>query len=522
MSTVDDGPVERSRRDGGAWRRRLLPGDPRGTDVAWPVPVLAVLAVGLALLLFGVQSLVLVLVGGPVVALVLALASVALILRTAHAGLDLYAVPLALATILAFDFFYLKPLRTFGVRDYENWGALALYLVAIVLVCAVSARTRRRLGTLDRAQVALSDELAALRRIARLSTADASPAEVFAATAKEVGRLGAVDAVRVLEYEPDGTATVVAAWGDPGMLDVGERMPLDGDSVTLRVLRSGETSRLDRYDTPRGAVAERAASGRISAAVGFPVHLAGRLWGVLAVGSRHGVPLSPAVEERLADFTGLVAMVFSNARDRAELMASRTRIVVAVDETRRRLERDLHDGIQQRLVSLSLDVRRVQGRVPPGLEDAQGELHEIGRRLSEAVDELRELARGIHPAILETGGLRAALRSLARRSAVPVELALEVDGRLPASVEIAVYYLVSEAITNATKHAGGTVVRVGVARVGAELTVVVEDDGVGGADPRHGSGLVGMEDRVQALGGRMALTSAPGAGTTLEFTLPAA
>ncbi|WP_156533097.1 histidine kinase [Cellulosimicrobium sp. I38E] len=522
MSTTDGTAVDRAIRRGAGWRRLLLPGDPRRADAAWPVPVLALVAVGLALLLFGVVSAVLVLVGGPVVAVLLALACVALILRTAHAGLDLYAVPLALGTILAFDFFYLKPLRTFRLRDYENWGALALYLVVIVLVCAVSARTRRRLGSLDRAQVALSDELAALRRIARLSTADASPAEVFATTAEEVGRLGAVDAVRVLEYGPDGTATVVAAWGDPGLLDVGERLPLDGDSVTRRVLRTGERARLDRYVAPRGAMAERVTSGGISAAVGFPVYLGGRLWGVLAVGSRHGTPVSDAFEKRLADLTDLVAMVFSSARDRAALMASRTRIVVAVDETRRRLERDLHDGIQQRLVSLALDVRRAQSRVPAELTEVHGELAAIGRNLSEAVDELRELARGIHPAILETGGLRAALRSLARRSAVPVVLEVDLDRSLPASVEVAAYYLVSEALTNATKHARATEVHVRVAHDGEELGVAVSDDGVGGADPRRGSGLVGMEDRVHALGGRMDVTSAPGAGTTLEFSLPTA
>jgi len=506
----------------GVWRRLLRPGDPRRSDDAWPVAALAAVAVVLALLLFGVVSVVLVVVGGPVVAAVLALGCVALVLRTAHAGLDLYAVPLALAAILAFDFFFLEPLRTFTVTDYENWGALALYLVVIVLVCAVSARTRRRLGSLDRAQAALSDELASLRRISRLIAADGSAADVFAATVEEVGRLGAVEAVRVLELGADGSATVVAAWGDPGMLDVGERLPLDGDSVTIRVLRTGERARLDRDDTPHGTVADRVRSHGIRSAVGYPVFLGGRLWGALAVGSPGDSPVPAEVEARIADFTELVAMVLSTARDRADLVASRARIVAAVDDTRRRLERDLHDGIQQRLVSLALDVRRAQSRVPADQDGLRDELRGVGSGLAEAVDELREVARGIHPAVLESGGLRVALASLARRAALPVVLDVDADGRFSTGVEVAAYYLVSEAVTNATKHAGASEVTVRVAHPREELTIEVTDDGVGGADPRRGSGLVGMQDRVSALGGRMTVTSEPGAGTTLRFSLPTA
>ncbi|MGH1565171.1 ATP-binding protein [Mumia sp. DW29H23] len=504
------------------WERMLHPGDPRRGDVAWPVPALAAVAVGLALLLFSAVSLLLVFVGGTMVAVVLAALCVVLVFRTAHAGLDLYAVPLALASILAFDFFYLKPLRTFSFPDFQNWGALTLYLVVIVLVCAVSARTRRRMISLDEAQAALNAEMSALRRIARLTTADASPSEVFAATAEEVGRLASLEAVRVLEFAADGNATVVAAWGTPGVLDVGDQLPLDGDSATIRVLRTGEQSRLDTYDVPHGPMADRVRAGGIRSAVGYPIFLGGRLWGALSVGSLNDGPISAAVEARVADFTEVVSVVFSNARDRAALMASRSRIVAAGDDARRRLERDLHDGIQQRLVSLALDVRRVQSHVPPELDGVRTELQGLGTTLADVVEELREVARGIHPAILETGGLRAALRSLARRSGLPVVLDVDVDGDLPDTVQVAAYYLVSEAITNATKHARATEVQVRVARVADDLAIEVCDDGVGGADPARGSGMVGMQDRVYALGGRMDVTSEPGSGTRLEFSLPTA
>ncbi len=209
-------------------------------------------------------------------------------------------------------------------------------------------------------------------------------------------------------------------------------------------------------------------------------------------------------------------------RSRAELAASRARIVTAADETRRRIERDLHDGVQQRLVSLLLAGRMAEAMMPPGLPDLQDRLSELGDGLAGVLEELQEISRGIHPAILADGGLARALKTLARRSAVPVDLDLDVraETRLPAPVEVAAYYVVSEALANAAKHAHASLVRVAVQVRHGDLELSVRDDGSGGADPARGSGLIGLADRVDALGGTIEVASPAGQGTTLRVTLP--
>jgi signal transduction histidine kinase len=207
-------------------------------------------------------------------------------------------------------------------------------------------------------------------------------------------------------------------------------------------------------------------------------------------------------------------------RSRAELAASRARIVTAADQARSRIERDLHDGVQQRLVSLLLAQRAAQAMAPPERSELRARLAEMADGLEGALEELQEIARGIHPAILTDGGLTPALKTLARRSAVPVQLAARIDSRLPESVEVAAYYVVSEALTNAAKHARASVVRVTAEVLDGTLELSVGDDGVGGADPARGSGLVGLADRVDALGGVIEVTSHAGQGTTLRVTLP--
>ncbi|MBB5897994.1 signal transduction histidine kinase, partial [Kutzneria kofuensis] len=205
---------------------------------------------------------------------------------------------------------------------------------------------------------------------------------------------------------------------------------------------------------------------------------------------------------------------------RTDLAASRARVVAAADETRRRIERDLHDGIQQRLVSLALDLRAAEAGVPAELPGLLAELSGVISGLAAAVDELREISRGIHPAILSEGGLGPALRALARRSAVPVAIDVRVEGRLPRPVEVAAYYTVAEALANATKHARASEVRVEAAVRGDRLHVSVRDDGIGGADPARGSGLIGLTDRIEALEGRITVASPPGLGTSIEVELP--
>ena len=207
-------------------------------------------------------------------------------------------------------------------------------------------------------------------------------------------------------------------------------------------------------------------------------------------------------------------------RSRAELAASRARIVTAADQTRRRTERDLHDGVQQRLVSLALGQRRALAMVPPELPELQAQLSRVADGVAGALEELQEISRGIHPAILAQGGLAAALKTLARRSAVPVRLEVRAETRLPEPVEVAAYYIVSEALTNTAKHAHASAVRVAVDASDGVLRLSIRDDGRGGADPTRGSGLIGLTDRVDALGGTIEVASPVGAGTTLLIRLP--
>jgi signal transduction histidine kinase len=216
----------------------------------------------------------------------------------------------------------------------------------------------------------------------------------------------------------------------------------------------------------------------------------------------------------------LNTMAASLETNRAQLAASRARVVAAADETRRRIERDLHDGTQQRLISLALELRAAEARVPAGQRHLTEHWSRTVQGLNEVVEELREISRGLHPAILEKGGLGQALRAVARRSGLPVEVSVRVTGRLPQRVEVAAYYVVSEALANAAKYARASLVRVDVTVAGDSLRLLVSDDGTGGADPSRGSGLIGLSDRVEAVGGRIEITSPPGGGTSLLAVIP--
>ena len=207
-------------------------------------------------------------------------------------------------------------------------------------------------------------------------------------------------------------------------------------------------------------------------------------------------------------------------RAEEEVRRARARVVTAGDEARRRIERDLHDGAQQRLVSLALRLRATEAKITPDMEDVRSELSDTARGLAAAVENLQEIARGIHPAVLSSGGLNVALRGLGRRAGLPVDLDVDVPDRLPDPVEVATYYVVSEALTNAAKHARASTVRVDVRAVDAAVELTISDDGVGGADPGHGSGLLGLTDRVEALGGSIEIDSPPGGGTALRVTIP--
>src|ERR1035441_4098474 len=272
--------------------------------------------------------------------------------------------------------------------------------------------------------------------------------------------------------------------------------------------------------TPRGPASYVVRKVGYDTAVGAPVIVEGHLWGLIGASSTLEQPLPPDTEARLASFTELVATAIANADSRAELMASRARIVAAADDTRRRIERDLHDGTQQQLVSLMLELRAVQAALPPQSVELRGELSRIAERAKDVFDQVREISHGIHPAILSESGLTPALKALARRSAVPVELDLRSGRRLPGHVEVAAYYAVSEALANAAKHAHASAVQIELDTPDTVVRLAIRDDGIGGADPAQGSGLTGLRDRIEALGGTLEVTSPAGSGTTLLIEIP--
>jgi signal transduction histidine kinase len=366
---------------------------------------------------------------------------------------------------------------------------------------------------------AVAAEQAALRRVATVA-AHGKPAEdVFAAVTEEAGKLFGADAAVLLRFEPDGNGTVVASWSrEPAHRIAVGKVRVSDSGIASHVLRSGKPIRLAG---PRSAdfLQHEFGDASIRSAIGAPVHVAGRTWGVLKALSTCARPLEEHDADRAAEFTELVASAIANSQARADLTASRARVVAATDESRRRIERDLHDGTQQRLIALLLALRATETQVGDAVRDR---LHAIGSDLSEAIDELRELARGIHPSILSEGGLTPAIKSLARRSPIPAEVDLDLPERLSAKVEIGVYYVVAEALTNAVRHAHATVISISAQVDDGHLDLVIEDDGVGGADPGTGTGLTGLGDRVAALGGSMQIASRPGAGTRLGITIPLA
>jgi signal transduction histidine kinase len=372
----------------------------------------------------------------------------------------------------------------------------------------------------------VADEQAALRRVATLVALGVPPLEVFHAVACETGRvLGAAES-QVARFEPDGTASVAGAWKRPGSPgpppSLGWRWTPSEASLAERIKRTGKPARVSSYDGASPDASAWARERGICCSAGSPVIVEGRAWGMILAffGSDAPARTGDDTEQRLFAFTELVAMAVANTESRTQLAASRARVVAAADETRRRIERDLHDGTQQRLISLALELRTAQARLPAGQQDVPAQWSRTAHGLTDVIQELREISRGLHPAVLEKRGLAPALRELVRRGSIPVQLDVRVSGRLPERVEVAAYYVVSEALTNAAKHSEASVVNVEARVAGDALRLVVTDDGVGGADPSRGSGLVGLGDRVEAAGGRLDITSPPGGGTSLVATIP--
>jgi signal transduction histidine kinase len=392
----------------------------------------------------------------------------------------------------------------------------------LVATCIANAAARSELQASRDELAALAEQQVALRRVATLVARGASPSEVFSVVAEEMARCLRVGHAAVYRYDA-GDALVPLALDREDRLQTlpkGLRLTLTADNVAASVLRSGRTARIDRDDDAPGPHAGRIRGLGIHSAVGAPIIVDGHVWGAAIVGSTRPEPLPPDTEHRIAEFAELAATAIAAATTRAELIKSRGRIVAAADETRRRLERNLHDGVQQRAVSLGLQLRIAEDQVPAELAELRERLSLIGSGLAGLCEELREISHGIHPAVVSTGGLGPALKSLARRSTIPVTLEVGVPRRLPEVVEVAAYYVVSEAFTNAAKHARASELMVAVNADDENLHLLVRDDGVGGADFDKGSGLIGLKDRVEALGGQLTVSSPADKGTSLSATMP--
>jgi signal transduction histidine kinase len=428
---------------------------------------------------------------------------------------------LALATSLASAAVYVY----FHVEDGDSLvPAFFVFLPLALLASVLASQARLRAAESEerrREANALAQQQAALRRVATVVARGIRPSELYPIAVTELARGLAVEHVTLIEFGTD-RGLVLATRDAPGRpkLQVGERLALDGDAVAVRIRRTGAPARIDDYRTVEGTLAARLRDMGLRSGVGAPVTIDETTRGALIVGSASTTPLPVGTEARVGDFADLVATAIANAETRAELRASRARLVAASDQARRGFERDLHDGAQQRIVSLGLGLRTLEATIPPDQQAMRKQVDNLVTGMADLYTELQELSRGIHPAILSKGGLGPALKTLARRSTVPVALHVDVDGRLPESIEVAAYYVVAEALTNAAKHARATGVSIRAACADAELRLEVADDGVGGATPGAGSGLIGLKDRVDAVSGRLVVTSPASGGTTVSARIP--
>jgi signal transduction histidine kinase len=367
----------------------------------------------------------------------------------------------------------------------------------------------------------LAHEQAGLRRVATLVAQGASPDEVLAAVASEVGQLLPADYAIVGRYDANGTEfTTVGSWsrngdsaGLPTALGVG------GRNVTAIVWQTRRPARMQPDETASGPVAPYHRALGVRSSVGVPINVGGHLWGIVIVASTREEAMPDDTDTRLGSFTELVSTAIANAQAEAALTVSRARVIVTADEERRRVVRDLHDGAQQRLVHTVITLKLALRALAKGAADGPLLVQEALVNAEQAMAEIRELAHGILPSVLTQGGLRAGIAALGSRSPVPVEIDVSVD-RLPAAVEASAYFVVAEALTNVAKHSSAGHAEV-VARIeDGTLRVEVRDDGVGGAQFGRGSGMVGLKDRVEALGGRITLRSEQDAGTSLSIELP--
>jgi PAS domain S-box-containing protein len=365
----------------------------------------------------------------------------------------------------------------------------------------------------------LADEQAALRRVATLVARESPADEVLAAVAAELGNLLDIEDTRIVRFEDDGTATVVASWGQLATaLPVGTRLSMDGDSASALVYRTGRPARIDDFTDAEGAFAAFLRELGVQAAVGAPIVVDGRLWGAMSTASRGPGAIPPDTEARMREFCELAATAIANVEAHADLAASRARLVAAADEERRRVVRDLHDGAQQRLVHTVITLKLAETALRKDQQNVPDLVAEAREQAERATAELRELVHGILPSVLARGGLSAGVETLASRMPIPVDVDV-LAARLPAMIEATAYFVVAEALTNVAKHARAGRAAVTARIVDGSLSVRVRDDGVGGARS-EGSGLQGLADRLAALDGRLAVEGLAEGGTLVAADIP--
>jgi len=369
----------------------------------------------------------------------------------------------------------------------------------------------------------LAREQAALRRVATLVAREPSPDEVFTAVTREAGLLLGAQRGTLLRVASPQRAEVMASWSDGTAppVPVGHCAAIEeGRGILGQMLQTARPVRIEDFDAVGGVVATLMRELGIRSAVGGPIIIGGRVWGALTAVWPTDTTLPAGAEDRVAAFTELVSYAIQNAQTRTELAASRARLVEAADEARRQIERDLHDGAQQRLVATALELSMLDRQLDRDPQAATAVLARARDQLECGLSELRDLARGIHPTVLTERGLQAALAGLGQRAPLPVDMCIAVPDRLHPTIEAAAYFLVSEALTNVAKHARADAVSVDIAATDGTLEVTIADDGAGGADPANGSGLRGLVDRVAAIGGRLDVNSPSGEGTRLSARLP--
>jgi signal transduction histidine kinase len=395
--------------------------------------------------------------------------------------------------------------------DVQRQVALLAELLATALANAASLAEARR----------LAGEQAALRRVATLVAEGRPPTEVFDAVCLEVAQIlggGHVALARFDRSNMDEVFFLATYGGSPGIPRIGDRIPLDGDSVSRRVLDTGRSSRIDWGRTGPCFAGELARRANLNVTVGAPITVEGRVWGVVSASWVGREQPPPEAEERVNEFAALIDTVIANTHSRDELTASRARVVAAGNDARRQVVRDLHDGAQRRLVQTIVILKLAQRALARDPSSVPSLLGEALASAEQGNVELRELSHGILPAVLTHGGLRAGVSSLVSRVGLEVDMQV-TPTRLPPDLEASAYFIVAEALTNTVKHAHATKATVSAELAGPTLRVEIRDDGVGGADPA-GSGLVGMGDRVAALQGRMRIHSPRGGGTSIAVELP--